>query len=236
MSMNLSTIRHINTGHALHLPTPEALYELLSELCTPGLWKLGSCYQDLLDVRPFDQAHYNSTYFNTAGAMCVAYGITSQANAKALETAGIEHLKFTLLVGVNVRISDDVPHNGYSPSRPAALYIVPVQPRFTTQQQFWHEHKSYYKQTHGGAGLMEQREAAGLPLTMHPTTHNYVRAPGAHDGGKQPMKHIHMDDDDFVEHLMASGIPLDELDHAFAARSGGPASIRCWQSTGRFLM
>ena len=76
--------------------------------------------------------------------MCVANGITGKALAAALETAGIQHLKFTLRVGVNAKTSDDVPHYGYSSARPAALYIVPVLPRFTTQQQFWDEHTSYY--------------------------------------------------------------------------------------------
>ena len=35
-----------------------------------------------------------------------------------------------------------------------------------------------------------------------------------------------MDDDDYVERLMASGIPLHELDFAFAARSGGGPKAR----------
>jgi hypothetical protein len=130
--MSLSTMRRINADHALLSPTPEALCELLLELCSTGLWKLGSCFEDLLDVRPFAPAHYNPTYFDTAGAMCVAYGITGKGYAAVLETAGIQHLKFTLRVGVNVKNSDDVPHDGYSRSRPAALYIVPVLPRFTT--------------------------------------------------------------------------------------------------------
>ena len=38
--MSLSTMRRINIDHALLLPTLEALCELLSELCTHGLWKL----------------------------------------------------------------------------------------------------------------------------------------------------------------------------------------------------
>ena len=212
-------MRRINIDHALLLPTLEALCELLSELCTHGLWKLGSCYEDMLDVRPISAVHYNPTYFSNAGAMCVAHGITDKAYAATLETAGIQHLKFTLGVGVNVKSCDDVPHDGYSPSRPAALYIVPVLPRFTTQQQFWDEHKSYYKQKHAGLpGLVEQREASGLPLYAPETTpRTYHRAPGAHDGGKQPKKHVKMDDDDFVSALIESGIPPAELDRAFAA-------------------
>ena len=204
-------MRRINIGHALLTPTPEALCELLSELCSTGLWKFGSCFEDLLDVRPFDSAHYNPAYFNTAGAICVAFGITGKALAATLETAAIQYLKHTKRVGVNDKISDDVSHDRISATRPQALYIVPVLPRFTTQQQFWDEHKSYYKLTHGGAGLKEQRKASGLPI--------FVRAPGAHDGGKQPKKQVHMDDDDFVNGLIHSGIPLAELDCAFAAGS-----------------
>ena len=157
--------------------------------------------------------------------MCVAYGVTDKAFAAALETAGIRHLKFTLSVGVNVKSSDDIPHDGYSITRPGALYIVPVQPRFTTQEQFRDEHMSYYKQTHGGAGLMAQREAAGLPpYAPESAPRTYCRAPGAHDGGKQPKKHVggrgnSANDEDFVSGLIKSGIPLSELDHAFAAVS-----------------
>ena len=81
--MSLSTMRRVNIDHALHSPTCEALCQLLSMLCSTGLWKLGSCYEDMLDTRPISTQHYNPTYFNTAGAMCVAYGIISKANAKA---------------------------------------------------------------------------------------------------------------------------------------------------------
>ena len=222
-SMPLPGTLRINTEHALDSPAPEALCQLLSGLCPTGLWKLGSCYQDQLDVRPFSAQHYSPTYFNTAGAMCVAYDITDKAVAAALETAGIRHLKFTLSVGVNVKSSDDVPHDGYSITRPGALYIVPVQPRFTTQEQFRDEHMSYYKQKRQGKpGLMAQREAAGLPpYAPESAPRTYHRAPGAHDGGKQPKykNQVHMDDEDFVSGLIHSGIPLSELDHAFAAVS-----------------
>jgi hypothetical protein len=49
----------------------------------------------------------------------------------------------------------------------------------------------------------------------------YHRAPGAHDGGKQAKKQLRMNDDDFVRGLMKSGIPLNELDWAFAINSAG---------------
>eukprot|EP00325_Prymnesiales_sp_UTEX-LB-985_P032348 CAMPEP_0174719302 /NCGR_PEP_ID=MMETSP1094-20130205/30898_1 /TAXON_ID=156173 /ORGANISM="Chrysochromulina brevifilum, Strain UTEX LB 985" /LENGTH=352 /DNA_ID=CAMNT_0015919579 /DNA_START=215 /DNA_END=1270 /DNA_ORIENTATION=+ len=214
--MSLSTMRRINIGHALLTPTPEALCELLSELCSTGLWKFGSCFEDLLDIRPFDSAHYNPTYYNTAGAICVAFGITGKALAATLETAAIKHLKHTLRVGVNDKSSDDVPHDRISATRLQALYIVPVLPRFTTQQQFWDEHKSYYKQTNGGAGLMEQRRALGLSAHT-PSTEDGRK----HDGGKQPKKHVCMNDDDFVSGLIHSGIPLAQLDSAFAGQSCG---------------
>ena len=219
--MSPSTVRRIDTSRALDSPTHEELYALLSTLCATGLWKLGSCYDDLRDTRPFDTAHYNPTYFNSSGAICVARGLTDKASAAALETAGIQYLKFKLQCGVNVRSSDDVPHVGYSSSRPGALYIVPVQRRFTTQKHFWEEHKSRYKMTKGGLpGLMEQRRSAGLnPHKPHTPSLADGRK---HDGGKQPKRKVYMPDEDFVSLLMDCGIPLDQLDRAFAYVSCGP--------------
>ena len=69
---------------------------------------------------------------------------------------------------------------------------------------------------------MDEREAAGLPIyTADSAPRTYRRAPGAHDGGKQPKKHVWMDDDDFVSGLIHSGIPLAQLDSAFAGKSCG---------------
>ena len=218
-----SAMPRVDMSQALVAPTKAELTAFLTGVCTDGrLWKLGSCFEDLLDTRVHNAAHYSPTFFNRPGAMCVAKGMTAKEQAATLETAGIQHLKFALRVGVNVKSIDDVPHAGYSPSRPGALYIVPVLPRFATQHEFWDEHNSYYKLTHGGAGLKAQREAAGLPLQAAETApRTYYRTPGAHNGGKQPAKHIHMDDNDFVSGLIHSGIPLSELDHAFAAFSCG---------------
>ena len=67
---------------------------------------------------------------------------------------------------------------------------------------------------------MEQREAAGLPIRAPDSApRTYYRAPGAHDDGIQPKKHVCMDDDDFVSGLIHSGIPLAQLDSAFAGKS-----------------
>ena len=226
----------INMSHALDSPTPEELRVLLSTLCATGLWKLGQCFGDLLDTRPFHTCHYDPTYFNSSGALCVARGLTDTASAAALETAGIQHLKFELRVGVNVRsYESDVSHDGYSSSRPGALYIVPVQPRFTTQQHFWEKHKSRYKMTKGGAGLREQRRAAGQPPhgphkphkphgPHKPHKPNKPHTPSTadgrkHDGGKQPKRKVHMHDEDFVSLLIDCGIPLDQLDRAFVYTS-----------------
>ena len=231
-SRHLSTHR-INTAYALHSPQTDELCKLLRTICSRGLWKIGACYEDLLDGRPRDAAHYNPEYFDRDGAMCVAYGITGKAHSAALETAGIKLLKDDLRVGVNYKSSDDVPHDSYSSARPGALYIVPVKPRYTTQQQFWDEHKSYYKLTHGGAGLMEQRRGLGLSAhTAHTTSTEDGRK---HDGGKQPKKHVCMNDDDFVSGLIHSGIPLAQLDSAFAGKSCGRLNKLLAISSGRCL-
>jgi hypothetical protein len=119
--MSLSTMRHININHALHSPSKEQLTTLLSILCSDGrLWKFGSCFVDQLDTRPFSKVHYNPTWFDTKDAMCVAHGITTKELAAVLETAGIQHLKYTLHVGVNVKDHDDVPHDHISAARPQA--------------------------------------------------------------------------------------------------------------------
>ena len=168
--MGLSTMHRINIHHALHSPSKEQLTTLLSTVCSDRrLWKLGSCFEDQLDSRPFSTQHYNSTWFDTKDAMCVAHGITTKELAAALETAGIQHLKHTLHVGVNVKGQDDVPHDAISAARPQALYIVPVVRTITTQAQLLSkaEHLSEYKlKSLGVPTLMQQREAAGLPLTM----------------------------------------------------------------------
>ena len=61
---------------------------------------------------------------------------------------------------------------------------------------------------------MEQRRAAGL------SAHSSSREDGRkHDGGKQPKKQVRMSDDDFVDGLIHSGLPLAQLVSAFAGKS-----------------
>ena len=207
-------------SRALQRPTEEELTRLLSLLCAEGgLWKLGSCYEDKIDSRPFDAVHYDKEWFEPF-PVCVAYDIDSKSLAASLETAGICHLK-RMEVGVNVKNSDDVPHDGISAARPQALYVVPVKRTITTVRQFKDEHKSYYKQTHGGVGLKAQRVALGLPpnkpqAAQDPTTRK-KRDPAS--WGEQPKKHICLDDTKFVSGLINSGIPLDIMDPAFAGTS-----------------
>ena len=80
--------------------------------------------------------------------------------AATLESTGIQYLKYTLRVGVNSKDSDDVPHDGYSFSNLAALYLVPVVARITTQAQFFQEHLSYYMERTHGASTKEERKLA----------------------------------------------------------------------------
>ena len=204
-------MRRINIQHGLHSPSEEQLTALLSNICQDGrLWKIGSCFEDQLDIRPFSTIHFNSTWFDTVDAVCVAYGIPTKEFAAALETHGICHLKYTLLVGVNVKDKDDVPHDDISAARPQALYLVPVVRTITTQTQFKTEHLSAHKLKNLGVPtLTEQRVALGLP----PHVLHVFKV--KHDGGKQPKKQVHMNDDDFVRGLIHSGIPLTQLDSAF---------------------
>ena len=136
----------INMTNALHNPTERELLESMATLCSTGLWKIGGCYVDKLQTRPFDTVHYHPQYFDHSGAICLATGIGSKVEAAQLETAAIRFAKFQLMAGVNVKSKDDVPHDNYSPQRPAALYAARVVAHITTQQQFLLEHMSYYRQ------------------------------------------------------------------------------------------
>ena len=221
-------MRRINIQHGLHSPSEEQLTALLSTICQDGrLWKIGSCFEDQLDIRPFSLTHYNPAWFDTVDAVCVAYGIPTKEFAAALETHGICHLKYTLLVGVNVKDKDDVPHDDISAARPQALYLVPVVRTITTQTQFKAEHLSAHKLKNLGVPtLTEQRVALGLtPRQTHKPHKLHVFEHGGHvghDGGKQPKKQVHMNDDDFVRGLIHSGIPVAQLDSAFnGVRSTG---------------
>ena len=208
----------IDMSHAMHVPTKEELTRLLSHLCAGGgLWKLGACFEDQLDLRPFSAAHYDSTWFERF-PLCVAYGIESKSLSASLETAGICHLK-RMEVGVNVKNSDDVPHHGISAARKQALYVVPVKRTITTVRQFKDEHKSYYKQTHGGVGLKAQRVALGLPPNKPYKPQDLTTRKEQDPTKEQPKKHICLDDTKFVSGLINSGIPLDIMDPAFAGTS-----------------
>ena len=51
---------HIDMSYALLQPTKEELTRCLSLFCGDGrLWKLGSCYEDQLNQRPYDAVHYD---------------------------------------------------------------------------------------------------------------------------------------------------------------------------------
>ena len=206
--------------NALHNPTERELLESVAKLCSTGLWKIGGCYVDKLQTRPFDPAHYNPQYFDHSGAICLATGIGSKVEAAQLETAAIRFAKFQLMAGVNVKSKDDVPHDNYSPQRPAALYAARVVAHITTQQQFLLEHMSYYRQrTLGIPTLVQQREALGLPLYAPETVPRKTRT--GHDGGDQPKTHVRTNDGTFVRLLLQSGIPHSELERAFAGKSAG---------------
>ena len=117
----------------------------------------------------------------------------------------------------NVKGRDDVPHDAISAARPQAIYLKPVVPRITSRSQFKEEHISEYKLKNMGVPTVTQQRLA-LGLTPHKLLkqlyNNGIKKVG-HDGGKQPLQHVKMRDDDFVSGLLSSGIPLDQLDQAF---------------------
>jgi hypothetical protein len=125
-----------------------------------------------------------------------------------------------------VKRQDDVPHSGISAARPQAIYLKPVVPHITKHSQFKEEHISEYKRKNMGLPTMtQQRLALGLlSHTPHKPHKQHMPRDGLawhapQDGGKQPKKHVHRHDDDFVSGLLRSGIPLYRLDQAFTYKS-----------------
>ena len=76
-----------------------------------GLWKVGQCFENLLDKRTRNAAHYNKAYFNVDGAIILCIGLLDTTKAATLETAAIKRAKHTLHTGVNSKDADATNHN-----------------------------------------------------------------------------------------------------------------------------
>lgn len=143
---DLSQFTHLDTTKSLYNPCFHELIANVDGLLSSGLWKIGGCFEDQLGIRPRHGTHYNPQYFDRNGAILIAHGLVDTAHAEQLESAGIQRAKFHLHTGVNTKSRDGVPHDGYSPVRPGALYAVPVRPDVaTTQSEFHQVHVSYHK-------------------------------------------------------------------------------------------
>ena len=66
---------------------------------------------------------------------------------------------------------------------------------------------------------MEQRRALGLKAHKAHSDTPITDDERIHNGGKQPKKQVHINDDYFLGALTRSGIPLAQLDSAFAVKS-----------------
>ena len=147
----------LDTSDALYQPSRDQI-ELRVERLGPGLWKIGSCFVDLLGTRPRDAAHYDDRYFDRNSAVLLAWGFDEKGQSALIETAAIRYAKFQLGNGVNTKSRDDVPHDNLSAERPGAIYAVPVRPDVaTTQEEFKRVHVSYYmERTHGNTTKQER--------------------------------------------------------------------------------
>ena len=146
-----------------------------------------------------------------------------------LESFGIQHLK-AIGVGVNVKSTDDVPHDKISLNRPQALYVVPAQAWIKSQSHFKEVHRSEYKQRQGPDYVVPSKRPDFVRKPHKPhrphKPHTFVKP---HNGGVQPKKQVHMPDETFVMGLIHSGIPLEELQFAFSKLS----KTRCCAVFGR---
>ncbi|EGB05587.1 hypothetical protein AURANDRAFT_66358 [Aureococcus anophagefferens] len=142
--------RRVDMSRALCNPSRHELLELVDVLLRTGLWKVGGCYEDQIDIRPFSST-YEPEYYYRQGAILLAYGLVDTARAEQLETAALQRAKFELGTGVNTKDRDGLPHDNYSSARPGALYAVPVRTDVaTTQEEFKRVFVSYYLKLKGG--------------------------------------------------------------------------------------
>ena len=74
----------------------------------------------------------------------------------------IQYAKFALQTGVNYKSKDAIPHDGYTPEDPGAIYAVRVRNKYTSREHFLEEYQSNYMNTLGG-GL----RATGAHIYMH---------------------------------------------------------------------
>ena len=104
----------IDMTFALNNPSEDELLTLIHSVTSSAalghdyfLWKVGGCFQDLLGNRPFDTCHYNPEFFNTAGAICLAYNLSDKARAAYLESSVINYTKNVIQNGINTKGRDD---------------------------------------------------------------------------------------------------------------------------------
>ena len=129
--------------------TPDAFEHVVNLSCSEGLWKIGGCYERLVNVRPFSSGQYNSKYFDRY-AVCLVKGIPAKFVAELLENYAIQYAKYVLETGVNAKDKDAIPHNGYSREDPGAIYAVRVRSKYESIEHFKIEYQSYYMTTLGG--------------------------------------------------------------------------------------
>ena len=166
---------------------------------------------------------------------------------------GIKHLKHELLVGVNVVESGDVLHDNISAYRPQVLYIVafvPVMATIETQAKSTDVHLSFslvrrlQAQEAGQADSSQGSQAQGSQAYEGSQARDCsVCLQEGQATRPSPCAAclttrttlVLTSDTDFVDSLISSGIPLHELDTAFAVTSPGRLNTLLEECTGRTL-
>ena len=189
-----SQFTRIDTSRSLLNPSPYALQELLDELLSSGLWKIGGCFEDLLGTRP-RSVHYSPKYFVRDGAILLAHGLCVTEYAEQLETGAIQRAKFHLRTGVNTKDQDAVSHDHYSHERPGAVYAVPVRSDVaTTQEEFHAVHVSYHmERTHGTTtkeGRMAAKRAKMLDELIAAIPRQQIRRAFVHPTSRQVLHNL----------------------------------------------
>ena len=147
----------------LENPTDKQWLDYLLLLYNQGLLKvsaIGQAFTRRVKERT-TSSQYNRQYFNTKEAFTLAYGISCDERAIALEQSAINFMEERSLSTNKNKAG--IPRKGssksYNEEDPGTVYCVPLHSSISLEH-FRNNHSSYYKLVNGGGGLRKQKKDA----------------------------------------------------------------------------
>ena len=147
----------------LENPTDKQWLDYLSLLYNQGLLKvsaIGQAFTRRVKERA-TSSQYDRQYFNIKEAFTLAYGISCDERAIALEQSAINFMEERSLSTNKNKAG--IPRKGssksYNEEDPGTVYCVPLHSSISLEH-FRNNHSSYYKLVNGGGGLRKQKKDA----------------------------------------------------------------------------